>query len=122
MEKRVEVTIAYMESDLRRQVALNEVAPLVNLSTSRLRHLFKQETGVSLKQYQKDLRMQKARELVEDSFLTIKEIMIETGIADRNQFARSFRKRFGVTPTQHRRLAGANRLRHHQVAAGSSAK
>ena len=107
MEKRIKVILTYMETDLRLPVTLNEVAPLVNLSPSRLRHVFKAETGMSLKQYQKQLRMQKARELLEDSFLSVKEIMIETGIMDRNHFARSFRKTFGTTPTQHRRLVAA---------------
>ncbi len=105
MEKRVETIIAHMEGDLRRQVTLEEIAPLVNLSPSRLRHIFKADTGLSLKQYQKQLRMQKARELLEDSFLSIKQIMIEIGITDRNHFARSFKKTFGTTPTEHRHTA-----------------
>jgi two-component system response regulator YesN len=105
MEKRVEIIIEHMEGDLRRQVTLQEIAPLVNLSPSRLRHIFKADTGVSLKQYQKQLRMQKARELLEDSFLSVKQIMIEIGIPDRNHFARSFKKTFGTTPTEHRHTA-----------------
>jgi two-component system, response regulator YesN len=109
MHKRVDVIIAQLERDLRRQVTLDEIAPLVNLSPSRLRHVFKAATGVSLKQYQKQLRMQKARELLEDSFLSVKEIMIEIGISDRNHFARSFRKTFGATPTQHRHSTAATR-------------
>src|SRR5262245_39474095 len=96
-----------MERDLRRQVSLSEVANLVNLSSSRRRHSFKEETGMSLKQYQKQLRMLKAKELLEDSFLSIKEIMIETGILDRNHFTRSFRAMFGTNPSQHRRLVTA---------------
>jgi two-component system response regulator YesN len=123
MERRVEVVVAYMETHLRQQVTLDEVAPLVNLSPSRFRHVFKAETGLSLKQHQKQLRMQKARELLEDSFLTIKEIMIETGIRDRNHFARSFRKTFGTTPSEHRRLVAAQRqIAQHKAAAGSTAK
>jgi len=107
MEKRVEVIIAFMETDLRRQVTLDQIAPLVNLSPSRLRHIFKADTGLSLKQYQNQLRMQKARELLEDSFLSIKEIMLETGISDRKHFARSFKRTYGTTPTEHRRQAAA---------------
>lgn len=97
-----------MGGDLRRQVSLEEIASLVNLSPSRLRHIFKADTGVSLKQYQKQLRMEKAKELLEDSFLSIKEIMIQIGIPDRNHFARSFRKTFGTTPTQHRHTTARN--------------
>jgi transcriptional regulator GlxA family with amidase domain len=122
MEKRVEVIIAHMEGDLRRQVTLHEIAPLVNLSPSRLRHIFKADTGVSLKQYQKQLRMQKAKQLLEDSFLSVKEIMMEIGIFDRNHFARSFRKTFGTTPTQHRHTTAFNPTERSNAAAGSYAK
>ena len=108
MEKRVELIVAHMGGDLRRQVTLQEIAPLVNLSPSRLRHIFKADTGVSLKQYQKQLRMQKAKELLEDSFLSIKQIMIEIGFSDRNHFARSFKQIFGTTPTQHRHTTARN--------------
>jgi two-component system, response regulator YesN len=107
VEKRIATIVTYIETDLRLQVTPNEVAPLVNLSASRLRHVFKAETGMSLKQYQKFLRMQKARELLEDSFLSIKEIMLETGIQDRNHFTRSFREIYGTTPSKHRRLIAA---------------
>jgi two-component system response regulator YesN len=107
MEKRIEAVVAFMETDLRLQVTLNKVALLVNLSPSRLRHVFKEETGMSLKKYQKNLRMQKARELLEESFLSVKQIMVETGIMDRKYFARSFREAFGTTPTKHRRLRAA---------------
>lgn len=107
MEKRIKTIVAFMETDLRLQVTLHDVAPLVNLSSSRLRHVFKDATGMSLKQYQKRLRMQKARELLEESFLSIKEIMMETGIQDRNHFARTFRKMYGSTPSEHRRLLAA---------------
>ena len=107
MEKRIETIVAVMQTDLRLQLTLHEVAPLVNLSSSRLRHVFKEETGMSLKQFQNNLRMRKARELLEDSFLSIKEIMLETGIQDRNHFARTFRKMYGTTPSEHRRLIAA---------------
>jgi len=107
VEKRIKTIVAFMETDLRLQVTLHDVAPLVNLSSSRLRHVFKDATGMSLKQYQKRLRMQKARELLEESFLSIKEIMMETGIQDRNHFARTFRKMYGSTPSEHRRLLAA---------------
>ena len=123
MEKRVDVIIAYMETDLRRQVTLDEMALLVNLSPSRLRHIFKADTGLSLKQYQKQLRMQKARELLEDSFLSIKEIMLQTGILDRKHFARSFKNMYGTTPTEHRRqTAASEQPEEGRAVAGSTAE
>jgi len=122
MQKRIAIIKAHLETDLRLQVKLHKVAPLVNLSTSRLRHLFKDETGMTLKQYQKQIRMQKARELLEGSFLSVKEIMFETGISDRKYFARSFREIFGTTPTQHRRRIAAQSQMQQNAPANSAAE
>lgn len=121
-KKRIDVIIAYMETDLRSSVTPDKVASLVNLSPSRLRHLFREETGMSLRQYQKQLRMKKARKLLEDSFLSVKEIMVETGINDRNVFARNFRETFGSSPREHRRLVAAQSQTEERAAAMSDAK
>lgn len=121
-KKRIDVIIAYMETDLRLSVTPDKVASLVNLSPSRLRHLFREETGMSLRRYQKQLRMQKARKLLEDSFLSVKEVMVQTGISDRNVFTRSFRETFGNSPTEYRRLVAAAKQTKEGAAAAANAK
>ena len=102
MDKRVQNVIGLMKNNLVQDLLPTELAGLVNLSPSRLRHLFKAEVGMSLKAYQRLIRIQKATELIETSFLSIKQIRNKTGLADRGGFAKQFRRIYGVTPTQHR--------------------
>lgn len=91
-----------MTTDLRHDVPLDKLAQSLNLSESRLRHLFKAETGISPMQYLKAQRMQKARKLLETTFLNVKEVMLKVGAKDTSHFIRDFKKAFGLSPSQYR--------------------
>ena len=80
---------------------VQELADAVNLSPSHLRRLFKVETGAPLNQYVKSLRLKKSKELMEQTFLNMKQIMFAVGVKDKSQFARDFKKLTGFTPTQY---------------------
>lgn len=102
MEPRIHKAVSLMTADLRREIQFDELARSVNLSTSRLRHLFKDELGVSPVQYLKAQRMQRAKTLLETSFLNLKEVMHQSGFTDRSHFVRDFKKAFGLAPLQYR--------------------
>jgi AraC family transcriptional regulator, arabinose operon regulatory protein len=110
MDQRVKRAIAEMEKRLDSELSLEVLAKFVNLSTSRFRHLFKTETGTTPAQYLKSLRMSRAKELLETTFLCIKEIMSSIGVRDKRHFAKDFERTYGLTPTQYRaRCHGARR-------------
>ena len=76
------------------------MAETVNLSRWRLCHLFKESMGTSPERYLTQVRLEKARLLLETEFLTVKEVMNRVGMSDASYFARSFKAAYGVTPTQ----------------------
>lgn len=102
MEPRIYKVIRLMTADPSRELSLDELARSVNLSKSRLRHLFKREMGVSPLRYFKEQKMRKAKELLESTFLNVKEVMLKVGIKDRRHFARDFKKAYGLPPARHR--------------------
>lgn len=102
MDQRVQTVINFMGAHLQADLSLKEMARSVNLSPSRLTHLFKAETGLSPTQYLKSLRMQRARELIETTFLNVKQVMNQVGIHDKRHFIEDFKKAYGVTPTKYR--------------------
>ena len=104
MNLKVSKVIALMSDDVHRAHTLAELAAYVNLSTSRLRHLFKEETGVTLSEYVKLLRLRKAAELLATTFLSVKEIMTETGLKNQSHFVRVFKRTYGLTPTRYRAM------------------
>ena len=105
MDQRVQRVQALIESSLDRELCVNEMARFVDLSVSHLQHLFKKEMGQSPAHYMQSLRLERARELLESTSLSIKEIMIRIGTKDRSNFERRFKQVYKLTPVQYRKLA-----------------
>lgn len=104
IDHRVKMVIHFIEENGDRQLSLNEIARSINVSPWHLCRLFRMGTGTSVNQYLLGLRMQKAKELLETTCLRVKEIMNQVGIRDESHFARTFKKLFGVSPSQYRTL------------------
>ena len=101
VDPRVGRAQALIEQNLHRQLRLGEVAGIMAMSSSRLSHLFKIQTGVSPARHLKLIRLQRAEDLLENSSLSIKEISAAVGV-DFSRFVRVFREAYGVTPRQYR--------------------
>jgi AraC-like DNA-binding protein len=87
--------------DIHQPLRLAELARCVNLSESRLSHLFRMETGVCPGRYQKSIRLQEARKALEESSRSIKEIAALVGLAP-SRLAREFRTAYRLTPREYR--------------------
>jgi two-component system response regulator YesN len=101
MDQRVQAVLELLGESIDSKPAVNELANAVNLSASHLRRVFKAETGIPLNRYLKSLRLQKSKELIEQTFLNMKQIMFAVGVKDKSQFARDFKRLTGFTPTQY---------------------
>lgn len=102
MDVRVKALIALMDDSYHQELSVEAMARTANLSPSYLSHLFKAETGLSPLQYLKSVRMSKAKELMENTFLNVKEVMHRVGVKDKCHFARDFKKAYGMAPTEFR--------------------
>lgn len=74
------------------------------VSSSNLYRKLKALTGLSSNQYIRLVRLNKARELLQNSSLSIATVAYETGFTDPHYFSRMFKKEFGMTPTKYRVL------------------
>jgi len=102
MDARVETVIRIVGQGRDDQISVQTLSKSVNLSPSRLRQLFKMETGLSPLQYIKHVRLERAANLLQSSFLSIKEVIFQSGARDVCNFVREFKKRYGVTPSEFR--------------------
>jgi len=91
-------------------VGVTEIASSLNLSESRFRHLFKKELGVSPMHYFKLIQLNRARGLLEHSFLTIKEIAAVVGVNDISHFVRDYKALYRQTPSQTRGASRRQRM------------
>ena len=105
MDERILRVFESMKTDFDAESSLDELAEHLNLSPAYLRRMFKAEIGMPPNRYLKGIRMQRAKELLETSFLRIKEIMFRVGMSDESHFVRDFKRTYGQTPTQYRASA-----------------
>jgi transcriptional regulator GlxA family with amidase domain len=91
----------FMHSNLQRKLRLDELARETKLSSSRFSHLFKNRAGVSPAQYLKSIRLQRAKDLLEGSSLSIKEVASRVGL-NPSRLIRGFKEAYGLTPLQYR--------------------
>jgi AraC family transcriptional regulator of arabinose operon len=103
MDRRVELVIEQIGMDVSRAWDTARLAADVNLSASRFRHLFKEETGVTVTEYLRERRLERAEVLLRTTFLTIKEVMSESGLTSMSHFVQYFKRRYGATPTAYRK-------------------
>lgn len=105
MDWRVRTAIDAMLREIDRPVAVTELARRVNLSRSRFTFLFRAEVGCAPARYLREARLDRARQLVEGTSLSIKEIMARVGFNDPSHFTRDFAKRHGASPRKIRARA-----------------
>jgi two-component system response regulator YesN len=98
---RIRKILETLERDPAKSVP--ELASLVNLSRSRLGHLFKLHMGVDLSHFLANERLEKAADLLRRTELSIKEIAIAVGYHHASSFDRGFQNKFGVPPVDFRR-------------------
>ncbi len=101
-ESVVEKAKAYIQENFNREISLDDVSKEVNISPYYFSKIFKEESGENFTEYLTNIRIRKARELLENADMSIKEIGVMSGYSDPNYFSRIFKKHQGVTPREYR--------------------
>ncbi len=84
------------------QGGIRELAEELGVSYSTLRRVFREKAGMSLKQYQSEVRIRRACELLRSSDRSIKEIAAHLGFSSTFHFSNQFSKATGQPPTRWR--------------------
>jgi transcriptional regulator GlxA family with amidase domain len=107
-EPRVRLALEIVRNCCMRRVTIEEIAFATNVSPSRLRHIFKKETGLSITKYMRLVRYMRARRLLQTTFHSVKEINGMVGGGDVSHFTRDYKCTYGETPTMTRLRAALN--------------
>jgi AraC-like DNA-binding protein len=102
MDTRVKRAIDIIERRLTEKLSEKTLSREVRLSPARLRQLFKKETGLPPMRYVRRFRMKTARNVLQVSLLTVKEVAFQSGFNDVSHFVRDFKKQYGLTPSEFR--------------------
>jgi len=94
--------IEYINQNFTKKLSSQEIANIGGLSISRCLHLFKEETGLSLSQYIKKLRVDYAKYLLLNTDLSLADCAVETGFYDQSHFTKTFSQIERMTPSSFR--------------------
>jgi AraC-like DNA-binding protein len=100
-EKRINHALEIMYKSISDDLSVDELAKECCLSSGHFSHLFKDVVGVSPHSYMIFLRMEKARDLLLNTRLPIREVGDAVGCPDQNYFSRLFKEQFGQSPSQY---------------------
>ena len=92
----------YIDENYTKNISLDDVSKVVNISPYYFSKLFKEEAGVNFIDYLTKKRIDYAKELLEDNTYSIKEVCAMCGYSDPNYFSRIFKKKENVTPSEYR--------------------
>lgn len=95
---------AQVRSNLDGQLSIEEMARTCNLSTRAFLQAFRDTTGTTPHQWLTQERIEKAKDVMLESALPLKEIAILCGFADQSHFTRVFTRATGATPASWRRI------------------
>ena len=105
LDRRIQIVSSALKTDFRRAWDSDQLGQLVNLSGSRLRHLFKAELDQTPAQYLKAIRMREAASLLQTTLLSVKEITNRVGISSESHFVHEFKKAHGFAPSEYRKAS-----------------
>ncbi|WP_205032173.1 GlxA family transcriptional regulator [Hwanghaeella grinnelliae] len=92
--------IEMMENHVADPLSLDQLAHLCGLGARQLNRLFSEKLGASTMAFYRGLRLEKARNLLEQSVMSVTEIALATGFASSAHFSTAFKSRFRHAPSK----------------------
>ena len=97
--------ICFIHANLDARLSVTDIAAHVHMSPSRLSHLFKAETGMSIMRYLSRARLDEAKRLLASPDTSVARVSEQVGFADPAHFSRSFKRAEGISPSDYRQRA-----------------
>jgi YesN/AraC family two-component response regulator len=101
--REIDEAIQFIKLNYNSYISLQRVAEQVNLSTAYISYLFKKELQINFIDFVNGVRVDKARELLLETYLKSYEIAEKVGFSDHTYFSRVFKKVTGMSPNEYRK-------------------
>ncbi|MEO9650123.1 MAG: GlxA family transcriptional regulator [Roseobacter sp.] len=92
------LTLQVMENNIEDPLTPEEISGVVELSTRQLERLFAKYIGVSPRRYYLKLRLEKARDLLRQTDMSVTDICVACGFKSLSHFSKSYRITYGLSP------------------------
>jgi transcriptional regulator GlxA family with amidase domain len=102
------VAVELMEANIKEPISQEELAEYVGLSRRQLQRLFQRHLLCPPSRYYLQLRLQRARELLQQTNLSLVEISSLCGFVSTSHFSKSYKEYFGHSPSVERQIRAAS--------------
>lgn len=110
MKELLQTAKEYIDKNYNKNITLSDVASYIFFSESYFAHSFKQEFGVSPKSYILGVRINAAKDYLENTDMKIGDIALLVGFSGQQRFNDIFKKNENVTPLKYRRIVRLEKL------------
>lgn len=100
----IERSIRYIQQNIEEEISRVSVADYVGLNPAYLSRLFKKETGQNLIDFLISVKMNRTRELLDTTDMSVSAIAQQVGYSNFSHFTKMFRKQFDVNPQEYRKV------------------
>ncbi|PTW58992.1 YesN/AraC family two-component response regulator [Breoghania corrubedonensis] len=100
---RIQDVLNFIERNVHKGVTLEEAADFAHISPCYLSRLFRKEMDMTFISYLKNQRIERAKELLQESDLPITNVSLDLSFQDANYFCKAFKKEVGLSPSEYRR-------------------
>jgi len=98
--------VSLMEANIEEPLTTDDIAYYVGVSRRQLERLFKQHLGTVPSKYYLELRLSRARQLLQQTSKSIVQIGLACGFSSGPHFSSTYRSHFGITPREERAQRG----------------
>ena len=102
LSQQVQKCVDYIEMNLDKKIRAADIAALVGYTEYYMTHKFKEETGLSVTDYIKFAKIERAKVLLKSTNQTVQDIAAALSFSTRNYFSRIFQEVTGQTPMEYR--------------------
>lgn len=99
----IQKVIRYIDRHLDDNLTLDLAASLANMNSSYFSRYFKMKTGEKFVDYLNRVRVEKAKSLLQDTYMTLDEILLKVGHVNKGYFIKVFKKSTGMSPGEYGR-------------------
>ncbi|MCS7460612.1 AraC family transcriptional regulator [Paenibacillus doosanensis] len=99
--------IQFLEEHADGNPTLEEISASLHIAKTRLKDIFKKETGYSIKEYFAKLKIEKAKQLIRGESSSMTEIARQLGFSSVHYFSKAYKKATGMSPTEYSRTVRA---------------
>ena len=95
--------VSYIQQNFTGKISLREFGEQFHLSEKYISRYFKEHFHITLSQYITHLRLEHAKQLLQDTDTPVTEVAMQSGYQNVSYFIRSFKKTYGVSPLKYRK-------------------